>query len=865
MRVPFENRRQAGRWLAERLQSLPLKDVVVLALPRGGVPLGFEVARRLKAPLDVLVVKKIGATEQPEFAIGAAGEEGPAQWQQETVEWLKVSPAERQRLAQAVQNEVRAQVRKWRKGKPAVNVEGKTVVLVDDGLATGATMTAALQIIQRRHPARVLVAVPVAAQNAVNALQKLGAEVVVLEQPSPFHSVGQWYKDFTQLTDEEVMQLLEDQAPREHDQIRVLIPYNQVLLEGELAIPPDPRGLILFAHGSGSSRLSPRNRRVASELNKRGFASLLFDLLTPDEAAERGNVFNIPLLADRLRNATGWALDRADLRHLPMGYFGASTGAAAALQAAAGDPLIRSVVSRGGRPDLAGRDLSRIECPVLLLVGGEDHGVIELNQKAKRELKNAELVIVPGAGHLFEESGTLELVIEYAADWFSKTLHQEEPADFLRPVSSFKAHARSQLIDEIETNLQPLSKENLELLARSLADARVVFLGESSHGTEEFYRIRRQLSQLLIEHHGFSMIAVEGDWPDCQKLNRYIRIGEGGSTRAVMSTFRRWPTWLWANEQSQHLLEWMRGRPCSFYGLDVYSLYESLSVIKEHSGRLPSELRQQILEAYSCFESFNRNELKYMRILKTPQESCEAEALAVLRKLLRVRLEETSLDAEELFDTKQNAKIVRGAQRYYQALLRAESESWNIRDQHMMDTLLALLNHHGESSKAIVWAHNTHIGDYHATDMRDAGYINLGGLAREHFGPDNVKLVGFGTYQGQVVAGRAWEAKPEAMELPPARPGSVEADLHQAAEQVGLSEFYLDLSKAPALSALKGHRAVGVVYQSRFEAEGRNYVPTELSKRYDIFVFCDQTSALKVLGSEDETKGLLPETWPSGS
>lgn len=859
----LKDRHEAGRLLAEiiseKLQGE--RDICVLALPRGGVPVGWEVAHTLNCPLDVLFVKKIGAPGQPELAIGAVSEGGKVIWQQETVDWLKISADQLKELASNKQNELKAQVNKWRKDRTVTDVKDKTVVVVDDGLATGATMIAALRVLRKKSPRKIMVAVPVSSENAKRLVTEFCDEMVILETPQPFFAVGQWYVDFTQVTDEEVRNLLEMDPKRRPDtnlgDHEVLIPCDDLLLEGELIVPDKAKGLIIFAHGSGSSHSSPRNQKVAKAFNQLGFATLLFDLLTPDEAKDRPNAFNIPLLMERLKTATRWAMEKEDLSSLPVGYFGSDTGAAAALAAAARQPLVKSIVSRGGRLDLADNFLKDVQAKVLLIVPGAEPGALEQNDRARDGLYACEKAVIENARHLFEEENAMDDVIEYASNWFNQTL-------LISGEAGITPYPNKQVVEDVERLLQPLTSGGIDALARSLSDARVVMLGEATHGSEEFYKFRRLISERLIEDHGFKFIAVEGDWPDCYKLNHYIQTGEGGNARDIMKQFSRWPTWMWANDQTKILVEWMRGKNAGFYGLDVYSLYDSIDVVKRYAQKLVPDLRQRVLEAYSCFESFDNDEIAYSRSLAKFPSGCESEALDALRRLLRLRLEESSLQREELFDAQQNAKIIRNGERYYRAVLQGESESWNIRDEHMLETLMALLQKYDDGAKAIVWAHNTHIGDYHATDMREAGYVNLGGLAREKIGMENVKLVGFGTHHGEVLAGRAWDAQPEAMNLPPAAPGSYEDYFHKVAKDIEIEDYFLPLRNIPSLSIKKGHRAVGVVYQTIFEQHGKNYVPTELSKRYDAFVYIDKTSALKAF-PRPRDRGLLPETWPSGT
>jgi putative phosphoribosyl transferase len=317
-------------------------------------------------------------------------------------------------------------------------------VIVDDGLATGSTARAAIQIARARGARRVVLAAPVAPPETVAALEADADEVVVLLVATDFRGVGQFYEDFSQTPAAEVVELLErsqewlpepapDHAttPAATFDAEVAVSAGQRALPGHLTVPPDALGVVLFAHGSGSSRSSPRNRAVATHLNRAGLATLLFDLLDPQEAEDRSKAFDIPLLGSRLALATQWVTQQPATEQLPVGYFGASTGAGAALWAAAidGNP-VRAIVSRGGRPDLAFDRLSWVQAPTLLIVGGNDDVVLELNRDASRRLTcERQLVVVPGAGHLFEEPGALETVADLAAVWFVEHLGASLPAN----------------------------------------------------------------------------------------------------------------------------------------------------------------------------------------------------------------------------------------------------------------------------------------------------------------------------------------------------------------------------------------------------------------------------------------------------
>ena len=432
----FSDRTEAGRLLAAELARFRgREDVVVLGLPRGGVPVAFEVATALTAPLDVFVVRKLGVPGHEELAFGAIASGGARVLNEEVVEGAGIAESIIASVTAAQEEELRRRELAYRGNRAPLDVTGRTVILVDDGIATGATVRAAVQALRQRGAARVVVAVPVAAPTSCARLGPEVDDLVCLRQPDPFYAVGLWYDDFSETSDDEVRELLERDGGRagetEARADEVCVGAGNVDVGGTLTVPDGARGIVLFAHGSGSSRFSPRNRFVARVLHGSRLATLLVDLLTPGEEevdqGTREHRFDIRLLADRLVGATDWIAARPELRRLPVGYFGASTGAAAALVAAAERAdVTRAVVSRGGRPDLAGAALSRVRAPTLLIVGERDPVVLDLTREAMAELRAEHaLEVVPRATHLFEEPGALEEVARLARAWFERHLPRD--------------------------------------------------------------------------------------------------------------------------------------------------------------------------------------------------------------------------------------------------------------------------------------------------------------------------------------------------------------------------------------------------------------------------------------------------------
>jgi erythromycin esterase-like protein len=431
----------------------------------------------------------------------------------------------------------------------------------------------------------------------------------------------------------------------------------------------------------------------------------------------------------------------------------------------------------------------------------------------------------------------------------------------------------TEIVSAIKQNAYPLkSKVDIQPLLDRIGDARIVMLGEASHGTHEYYTWRSHISKRLIEEKGFNFIAVEGDWPDCYRLNRFVKGYDVKNKSAfkVLHAFNRWPTWMWANWEIVALADWLQqhnsglpaNRKVGFYGLDVYSLWESLDYIMEYLKKTDPSALKKAEEAFRCFEPYHKDEgTSYARASQFVPELCETEVVELLKEI-RKKLPTYNTDYENVFSAEQNALIAVNAEKYYRAMIAGGPHSWNVRDRHMADTLERLLTFHGEDSKVIVWEHNTHVGDARATDMSDEGMYNIGELARLQHHDKGVVLVGFGSYKGTVTAGKSWGATMKAMTLPEAVKGSWENLLHQAGNENKLLIMDDLNSNDTLMENHLGHRAVGVVYNPQYEHFG-NYVPTILPMRYDAFIFLDETRALHPLHILPDGHQ-IPETFPFG-
>lgn len=417
--------------------------------------------------------------------------------------------------------------------------------------------------------------------------------------------------------------------------------------------------------------------------------------------------------------------------------------------------------------------------------------------------------------------------------------------------------------------MYPLADKNsLQPLMAAIADRRIVMLGEASHGTHEYYTWRANISKQLITEKGFNFIAVEGDWPDCYRINRYVKGYEdaGDDIVPILHSFDRWPTWMWANWETAALAQWLReynrqlspDEKAGFYGLDVYSLWDSMKAMVDYLEKEDAQAARSVKAAIACFEPFNEDERLYARSSLSGHR-CSDAVVALLREI-RMKAQYLDGDREAALNTEQNALIAVNAEKYYSSMIGFNNESWNIRDKHMMETLERLLLFHGPLSKGIVWEHNTHIGDARATDIAKAGMVNIGQLARDTYGAANVFLTGFSSYKGTVIAGDSWGAPMKEMEVPEARAESIEAVLHQETAHDGY--ILLQEEERDLFHTWIGHRAIGVVYHPQQERRS-NYVPSVLAKRYDALVYLDETSALHPVHLRPHDQR-VPETYPFG-
>jgi erythromycin esterase-like protein/predicted phosphoribosyltransferase len=663
--VRFSNRQDAGRQLAARLTAYANRsDVVVLALPRGGVPVAAEVATRLQAPLDVFLVRKLGVPGHPELAMGAIAAGGVKVLSTRLIEDLHIPAALVEQVAVRERIELDRRDRAFRGNRAPVSVRGRTVILVDDGLATGSTMEAAVIALRQLEPAAIVVAVPVGARDTCDRFEHLADRLVCVTIPEPFRAVGEWYQDFSETSDEEVKRLL--------------------------------------------------------------------------------------------------------------------------------------------------------------------------------------------------------------------------PADTVPPHAAGRPSSKADLVSLVRERALPLAGDpaQYDALVQGIGDARLVLLGEATHGTHEFYRERAFLTRRLIVEKGFAAVAVEADWPDAYRVNRYVR-GVGADEEAIdaLGDFRRFPTWMWRNADVLDFVGWLRthnealpaDRRAGFYGLDLYSLNASTRAVLAYLDKVDPEAARRARVRYGCFDQFGGEMQEYGYAAAFGlHPSCQREAITQLLDLHKQRAAYASRDgrvaADDFFFAEQNARLVRNAEEYYRTMFTGRVESWNLRDRHMTDTLgelLTFLDRTRPGARVVVWAHNSHLGDARATEMGEGGELNVGQLVREAYGGAAV-LVGFTTSGGTVTAATAWDGPAQRRHVRPALAGSYERLLHEVGVPRILLPLRTERELAAALTAPRLERAIGVLYVPESERRS-HYFHARLAEQFDYVLHFDDTRAVEPLErSALWEAGEVAETFPSG-
>jgi len=427
------------------------------------------------------------------------------------------------------------------------------------------------------------------------------------------------------------------------------------------------------------------------------------------------------------------------------------------------------------------------------------------------------------------------------------------------------------VVSEYATPFGSIDLANMEPVLDRIGDARVVLIGEATHGTSEFYRMREQITRALITEKGFTFVAIEGDWPDAARIDHYVRHFEYQPSE--WTAFARFPTWMWRNNEVREFLEWLRGENAdrephertAFHGLDLYSLHNSIREVLGYLDDVDPHAAQVARERYGCLTPWQSDPATYGRAALTGRyRSCEKEVASMLAGLLTKRREYALRDGERYFDAVQNARLVTNAERYYRVMYYGSRASWNLRDSHMFETLKSLLAFYGPASKAVVWAHNSHVGDASATEMSIRGEHNIGQLCRREF-KDAAYLIGFGTDRGNVAAASDWDGPMKIMSVKPAIEKSYERRFHAVTQRLGESNFFLPFRGAASLQEVlerpRLERAIGVIYRPETELAS-HYFQAVLPRQFDEYIWLDETHAVSPLATKD-LEG-LPDTYPFG-
>jgi protein-L-isoaspartate(D-aspartate) O-methyltransferase len=515
---------------------------------------------------------------------------------------------------------------------------------------------------------------------------------------------------------------------------------------------------------------------------------------------------------------------------------------------------------------------------ILVAAGGE-----RIPPMLKQQLKDGGRLVIPIGGP--DDAQELVKLTKRAENNFEEEHlgavrfvplvgNTDKPEDARRALSTYRAgaiHGASlpELIADAAEPLPDFDDPAFGELFDRYADRRVVLLGEASHGTSEFYRARAAITRRLIERHGFSIVAVEADWPDAATIDRYVR---HLPHRTAESPFQRFPTWMWRNTDVDNFTAWMRAynatqtteRSAAFYGLDIYNMAASIAAELQYLDKIDPAAAAVARGRYGCLTPWQREPSTYGRaVLTEGYRKCEAAVVAQLRDLLQQRLDYEKDDDNNFLDAAQNARLIAAAERYYRIMYYGGAESWNLRDTHMFETLDQVLDARGPSAKAIVWAHNSHIGDARHTEMgASRNELNIGQLCRQRFGENNAALIGMSTHAGTVAAASDWDGDLEIKRIIPSHRDSYERQLHDA----GIVRFLIDFSGGSAAgSALKRERLerfIGVIYRPDTELMS-HYAEASLAQQFDGLLWFDETTAVTPLGPEHH-RGGLPDTYPFG-
>lgn len=451
-----------------------------------------------------------------------------------------------------------------------------------------------------------------------------------------------------------------------------------------------------------------------------------------------------------------------------------------------------------------------------------------------------------------------------AAGW------EDESAD--KPTAKTTKASLPELIYQSSEHFAHIGDVNLDNLMERIGDSRLVLLGEASHGTAEFYEMRARITQELIEKKGFTIIAAEADWPDAAHINHYLH-GTEPDPLSANKPFSRFPTWMWANHSVLDFIHWLKTynqtktqaeNKVSFYGLDLYSLFSSIEMVINYLDKVDPQTAEVARLRYGCLMPWSNDPALYSQVIITKRyRECEEDVLATLQDLLKKRIEYSREDGERYFDAQQNAHLVANAERYYRTMYYAEANSWNQRDQHMFETLQSILEFKGPDSKAVIWEHNSHVGDARATQMSARGELNIGQLARQEYG-DDAYLIGFGTDHGTVAAASEWSGPMEVKQVQPSHIDSYERVCHE----VQTDNFLLPL-RQPLQSITRKkllverlERAIGVIYRPETELQS-HYFYASLPNQFDEYIWFDETRAVEPL-SKKTLEGVMPDTFPFG-